>query len=98
MGKAVERDQLAAVDSLLDVSTDLTRRQSIVCALNHQRGNRYSGKVTAIVGQESGAGEYPGACRVGATEAISELVGKFRLIRRSHNHGRHRSRPPKVVA
>ena len=81
MANGVERDQLTAVDSLLDISTNLARRQSIVCAFNHQSGNRYSGKITAIVGQESGACEYPGACRVGATEAISELVGKFRLIR-----------------
>src|ERR1700744_88798 len=74
MANGVERNQLTAVDSLLDIGTNLARRQRIVCTLNHQSGNRYSGKIIAIVGQERRACENPGACRVGATETLSELV------------------------
>ena len=55
-------------------------------------------QVGAVVGEEGDAREVPGDLRVGAAEAVGQLLAELRAVRVAHDHRRHRARPAEVVA
>ncbi len=67
-------------------------------ALDHQRRHGHLREVGPVVGQERGAGEHPRDGRVGAAEAVGQLLAQLRPVRVAHDHRRHRGRPAEVVA
>ena len=61
-------------------------------------GVLHAAEVGAVVGQERHAREVRGDLRVGAAEAVRELLAELRAVRVAHDHRRHRARPAEVVA
>ena len=97
MSDRVQRDQLAALDMCVHKGAHLARRNGVLAALDHQGGQRYLGKVGAIVRKESRACEDPGAFGLGTAEGLGQLVLQVGPVRRPHDDRRHRAGPAQVV-
>ena len=63
VSRRIQRDQLAAADMRVDIGAHLARGDGVLTAFDHQRGQGYPGQIGAVVREECGAGEHPGAAR-----------------------------------
>ena len=80
------------------VVADDIRRDHVVRALQDQGGHPDVGEVGAVVRGEGDPGEVPGDLRIGAAEAVGQLVAELRPVGVAHDHRGHRARPAEVVA
>ena len=74
------------------------RRDHVLAALQDERGTSTRGEVGAVVGEERDARELLRDRRVGAAEAVRQLLAELGPVGVAHDHRRHRARPAEVVA
>src|SRR5688572_21447028 len=70
----------------------------IISALKNERRRLYVRQVLPVVGEKRDTREIGRDLRIGPAETVSELRAQLRTIGIAHDYGRHRARPPKVVA
>ena len=93
----VEVYDLAAGYLVVDVFADLGGRDDVVAALHDQRRHCHPPKVGPIVRAERHARKLPRDLWVGSTEAVGQLLAKFRPVGIAHDCRRHRRRPAHMV-
>ena len=81
----------------VDEVADLLRGDDVFAALEDQRRHVDAGEVLAIVGGERHAGEGLGDLRIGAAEAVGQLLAQLGPVRIAHDRRRHLRRPAHVI-
>jgi hypothetical protein len=89
VARRLHLDQRAVRHLAVHVIAHYGWRDHIVETLQYQRRPGQQRQIDPVVAEEGDARELLGDFRVGAAEAVVELVRQFRLVGLVHDHRRH---------